>query len=645
MAISSEKLQYPNNSRLGDLLITWRIITPAALKEAIDIAGQTKMPIGRVIVMSGFVTDAILKLAVELQTLIRSNKITIELAGQALKMANQTGISLSDALTKCGWQDTDLAAQKRSIKLGDILVDSRLVTPDQLEAALVQANNTGLPFGRMLVLCGVLTDGLLACALNAQILLRDDKITKEQAIEALLAVKSRQASIEDVLVEKGFYQLPKRQTLRLGELLVQAKLITESELLNSIEIGLINRKPIGEVLINNGYLANDEILNASLELQKMVANSQLTNLEAVGCLTLIVSQKLPLDQALTKLNKKEANHKLNLNYFLQFVGQIKNDDLLKATHECLQDNEVFQIIMEKTNIISNTALKAAQDCVMLVEDKMLTLEHACIVYDYSRKKNLSIDQCLIELEWYQPGASTSIATELQTDESSYEDKLTLWSKLKAKAEQALRDGNYAVSEQESFKCLHLAEQCENNDSRIALSLDFVAEVLCRQGKFVLAEPLFRRSLVIKQTNLGQEHVIVASAISNLAKLFYFQKQYHEAESLTLAALKIYETVLGQEHCDVACALHNLATLYHVQHKWDEAELSYKRALSICRKTLGSEHPATIRLLKGYANLLKSTDRHSEADGMHRNSSGYISGTWKAITLPPDQMLNWDNESK
>ncbi len=640
MAISSDKLKFSDKTRLGELLISWNLLSQTDLKEACNIANQTKMPIGKVLVMSGYINEKILKASIEIQTLIRHDKIDFNQATLAIKKIKSENLTVKEALDSIGYQNIETAHDSHGVKLGDILIGSRLITANQLEAALTQSKATGMPFGRMLVLCGVLSDSILTAALNAQILVRDKKVTLTQAIEALAEIRNRRSSIEEVLIEKGFYQLPKRHTLRIGELLVLAGIINEAQLVSSLEIGLITKKPIGEVLITNGYITSDDIINQALKLQNMVGTDSISNTEAIETLKLIFNEKIDFNSAITKVKISKPNQKITLNNFLQLVGKVKREDLHNATYECLQDDNIYQMVVQKTNIIKDEDLKAGIECINLIDRQTLTLEHACIAYDYCRQKNISLLEALIELEWYQPN-------EKNQETLKAEENLNLpqiWQLHKTRAEEGIRLGDFEYAENEAFQCLLTAEQIENDNPRLANSLDFTAEILCRQGKFPLAEPLFRKSLGIKEQCLGQSNVVVATAISNLAKLFYFQRQYQDAEEYALKALGIYETVLGLEHPDVACSLHNLATLYHVQEQWDKAEPTYKRALNICRKKLGNDHPATIRLLKGYANLLKLTNRNTEAVSMHGAGAGFISGSWKAISLPPDQMLNWKSEN-
>jgi tetratricopeptide (TPR) repeat protein len=72
-------------------------------------------------------------------------------------------------------------------------------------------------------------------------------------------------------------------------------------------------------------------------------------------------------------------------------------------------------------------------------------------------------------------------------------------------------------------------------------------------------------------------------------LYESQGRYGEAEPLFKRSLAIREKARGPDHPDVARSLSSLAELYRSQGRDDEAEPLLKRALEIRRKARGGEH--------------------------------------------------------
>ena len=146
-------------------------------------------------------------------------------------------------------------------------------------------------------------------------------------------------------------------------------------------------------------------------------------------------------------------------------------------------------------------------------------------------------------------------------------------------------------------------------------LTILAEVYSSQGRYAEAEPLYQRSLAIREKALGPEHPSVAIALGNLGKLYRAQGNWSEAEPPLDRALAILERSLGPENRHVATTLNILAELYRDQGRYAEAEPLYQRALSIYEKALGPEHPNVATSLENYAALLRKVGREAEAAGM------------------------------
>ena len=175
-----------------------------------------------------------------------------------------------------------------------------------------------------------------------------------------------------------------------------------------------------------------------------------------------------------------------------------------------------------------------------------------------------------------------------------------WETLNATAFEAYQRGDYAEAEKQWSGALKAAEEFGLEDPRLATSLNNLALLYEAQGKYVEAEPLYKRALAIDEKAVGPEHPEVATILDNLASLYDAQGRYAEAEPLHKRALAIAEKALGSEHPDTATSLNNLALLYQDQGKYAEAEPLHERALAIVEKALGPEHPDTATSLNHLA---------------------------------------------
>ena len=113
-------------------------------------------------------------------------------------------------------------------QLGDILVDTELISKKTLEKALVRQNSTDKKLGEVLEEMGVLTEA-----------------------ELLEALVSPHSPFADMAHQK-----------QLGDILVQAKLISEKTLERALERQQSEGKKLGEVLEDMGVITEIELVNA-----------------------------------------------------------------------------------------------------------------------------------------------------------------------------------------------------------------------------------------------------------------------------------------------------------------------------------------------------------------------------------------------
>jgi tetratricopeptide (TPR) repeat protein len=116
---------------------------------------------------------------------------------------------------------------------------------------------------------------------------------------------------------------------------------------------------------------------------------------------------------------------------------------------------------------------------------------------------------------------------------------------------------------------------------VAESLKRLAAVLEAERRTEEAERLEQRALKILETALG-DHPATASSLGSLANLYLTQGRYRPAEPLFLRSLTIREKTLGSAHPDTLISLRRLAFLYR---KWGRPRdaVKYERQLKKLQK--------------------------------------------------------------
>ncbi len=157
---------------------------------------------------------------------------------------------------------------------------------------------------------------------------------------------------------------------------------------------------------------------------------------------------------------------------------------------------------------------------------------------------------------------------------------TLWETHNDAGKEAYQAGRYAEAEKQFKFALAEAERLGPSDWRLATSLNNLAGLYDTQGKCEEAEPLFKRSLAIRENALGPDHPDVALSLNNLAGLYRTQGKYDQAEPLYRRSLPIFEKALGPDHPNVATALENYALLLQATKREAEARRLEERAAVI-----------------------------------------------------------------
>ncbi|MDR3612689.1 MAG: hypothetical protein P4L53_03930 [Candidatus Obscuribacterales bacterium] len=261
---------------IGSLLLQAELIKKSDLESALPLSKRMKLPLGRVLVITGFVSDRTLNAALAAQSLIRDKAITLDIALKALKEAEKNDLSFEQMLLQYGISTKLL---EYTNKLGQLLIDSDFISEKQRSEALQMALISSLPLGRILVLQKVINNVQAYAALSAQILIRTGEISREQAIVALMLTKDTNRPFEVALKDGGFINSQALGRIMLGELLVISDQLSEVNFLTCLEKSLIENIPLGRVLVDAGFLSANK-LERALSAQKQISDGQMTQADA-----------------------------------------------------------------------------------------------------------------------------------------------------------------------------------------------------------------------------------------------------------------------------------------------------------------------------------------------------------------------------
>lgn len=329
--------------KIGELLTGVGVVTSGDLQEAIQIAKRMNLPIGRVIVMSGVITEQNLQFALEAQSLIRDNFLDMDTAVSALKSCYKKGTSLQEALAELRWAPRqDISSNK----LGELLIDSDMVSQHQLDNALHASFETGMPLGGTLVIQGVLSAQLLPMVLTAQEQIREGKISRAEAVENLKSAVMFWAKADEVANKTTYFDtvvdehtggtsravagvvdaspsrstseraaprahVPQRTTggvtpppagvdLSLVDMMKFSGYCSDQDIQAALERALANSEIASRLFMATGLL-NQPSLDNFIRCRSLIRRGVITQEQALEALAVWHSQQITLDEAFSDL--------------------------------------------------------------------------------------------------------------------------------------------------------------------------------------------------------------------------------------------------------------------------------------------------------------------------------------------------------
>jgi hypothetical protein len=286
------KKQRENRYRLGELFLETGLVDGSAISEGLSISKRTSFPIGRVLVMTGWLDDHDVNCALELQNLLREGTIDNRLAADLLRFCHLNKVDINESFRLNGITSSGESPQSR---LGRLFFAAGIVDENQLAQAGREAQRHDMTLGSALLMLRFVSQKTLEGALNLQVMLRDGKVTFPEALAFCKEMHERQVSLREVLGDNGKLVRSNSAAPRIGEFLVAAQLVKNTEVLTACEIGTEEDNNIGRVLLSRGQLS-ELVLEAALKLQNMMQSRVFTYRRAVKLLRLVYKLGAPLEQ-------------------------------------------------------------------------------------------------------------------------------------------------------------------------------------------------------------------------------------------------------------------------------------------------------------------------------------------------------------
>ena len=180
-------------------------------------------------------------------------------------------------------------------------------------------------------------------------------------------------------------------------------------------------------------------------------------------------------------------------------------------------------------------------------------------------------------------------------------------------------GRLEEAEKVMGEVLRALEQRHDEKNNIATVLKNLAWSRMERGDLPGAEPLFRKALEMRQKLFGEEHTLVADAMSCLAVLLQRKGEHAEAAVLALRSLEIERKLLAPDHPRLPRALADAGSTLLLAKRHKEAEGLFREGLTGARHALGPKSEQAAYCLSGLATALMGQQSWDEAEPLFREA--------------------------
>ncbi|MBU6451829.1 MAG: hypothetical protein KGS72_08640 [Cyanobacteria bacterium REEB67] len=416
--------------RLGNLLSHFDLLDETEVERALGVASETGLPVGKVLVILERISNPTLKAVLEAQWMLKDDLLTLDQAKAAMELVKRNGWNFSDALVAI---EVDAYATKGA-RLGELLVAAGQMIEDDVDTFLKVSNQSLLPLGRVLILLERMHEPGLDIVLKMQREIRLGHIDAgegairlrtalEEAIKAggeaddneysFSAMREREEAEKNKNGASKKTDLTNVDSMKLGELLVAAGLISEKEVDIALDIAIANNKMIGEVLTEHSWIEED-ILDQALTMQTEARNKRMTYQDVVERLrSQVVTGTYPIHDSKTNLAGPTVfERNLTLYEFLRLTGYMTpaklssvittvsqkpkilaeiasnpEQGLKQAIKQAVQDSGRFSVLLMKTIPEERDVVTAAHNLQKQVNQGTLKLDRSILEFTLLRSSH------------------------------------------------------------------------------------------------------------------------------------------------------------------------------------------------------------------------------------------------------------------
>ena len=189
-------------NKLGELLIESGLVDEQTCRQALAKSVSTGLPLGRILITAGTISEEVLLSLLEFQLRIRDGLVSREEALVLLRSAPHTALA----------DENKTFSGQHTVRLGELLIRAGVLQRSDVSNVLEVGLHTGKRMGELLIQYGFVDQQLLEAALNLQQMVDSSFLLVEQASQILRYLEEKRCTIATALVDLNMVTVPTQAT-------------------------------------------------------------------------------------------------------------------------------------------------------------------------------------------------------------------------------------------------------------------------------------------------------------------------------------------------------------------------------------------------------------------------------------------------
>lgn len=281
--------------------------------------------------------------------------------------------------------------RQKKMRLGQLLIEAELVSPDGLHEALTIASQSGEQVGKVLSTLRYVSEKNMQSALLAQSLVTEGIIDERSAVRALKKATLTGISLVEVLDESAADRAVVDGVLELEQLVLRANLVSHSAFEEAKSKSQTEGVPFGRALILTHGIAFS-LLSCALEAVARVREGRLNADEAVRALKEVKKTQDSLEDALhnLKISPKSTVNRIKLGDLLTSGKVITERDNLAAVERSLIERRMLGEILVASGLVPCGILRETLTLQTMVMKGVISIDSAVVTLRKIKEERLTL---------------------------------------------------------------------------------------------------------------------------------------------------------------------------------------------------------------------------------------------------------------